>query len=111
MAGRNCYPGLSDDAVQALGRLFDAAPAIEPFTPDGTPVYRLRLNGAADGVELLLWPSLRRVDVKSAGDHAWVLKNVGEIEIIEGVEAVFRPEDGRGFLFVSVNGWVNIVMG
>ncbi len=83
----------------------------EPYSADGSPVYRLSMTGAADGLQLVLWPSLSRVDVSSASDHSWVLKNVGEVDVIEGVEAVFRPAEGRGYLFVAVNGFVNMVMG
>lgn len=111
MAGRARFEDLSPEAVEAVGLLFGASPVVEPYSPDGSEVYRLRLGGAADGVELLLWPSLNRVDVKSTGNHAWVLKNVGSVEVIEGTEAIFRPSSGTGFLFVSINGWVNMVMG
>jgi len=111
MAGRTRFEALSVEAVEAVGRLFGASPTVEPYTPDGSQVYRLRLGGPADGVELLLWPSLNRVDVKSTGNHAWVLKNVGPVEVVEGTEAIFRPDSGTGFLFVSINGRVNMVMG
>ncbi len=111
MVSRTVYPKLTDEAVHAVARLFGVDTAIEPYTPDGTPVYRLTLGGPADGVKLVLWPSLDRVDISSVGDHAWVMKNVGEVEVIDGVEVVFRPRDFQGFLFVSVNGWVNMVVG
>lgn len=111
MAGRTAFPHLSAEAVEGIARLFGVAAQHEPYTPDGTPVYRLDLGGRADGVKLVLWPSLNRVDVSSVGDHAWVLKDVGEVEVIDGVEVVFRPRTFKGFLFVSVNGWVNMVVG
>ncbi|MCK9520768.1 MAG: hypothetical protein M0R74_17350 [Dehalococcoidia bacterium] len=111
MATTRTFEQLDTHAVQALGELFAVSPVVEPYTPDGSEVYRLELRGAADGVRLILWPQLRRVDVTSTGNHAWVLKNVGQVELIEGVEAVFRPSEGQGFLFVAVNGFVNMVMG
>ena len=37
--------------------------------------------------------------------------DVGTVDVIEGVEAVFHPAEGKGFLFVSVNGWINMVIG
>lgn len=111
MVSRTVYPSLTAEAVQSIARLFGTETVVEPYTPDGTPVYRLTLNGGADGVKLILWPSLQRVDVSSVGDHAWVMKDIGEIEVIDGVEVVFRPRDFPGFLFVSVNGWVNMVVG
>lgn len=97
--------------MDAVGTLFEATASVEPYSPDGTPVYRVCPGGAADGITMVLWPSLRRVDVTCTGSHAWVLKNVGTVEIIAGVEVVFHPAEGRGFLFVSVNGWVNMVIG
>jgi hypothetical protein len=111
MASRVTYPALDESAVQAIAALFGVAPTVEPFSPDGSPVYRLDLTGPADGIRLTLWPSLGRVDVNRTGIHGWVMKHVREVEVIEGLEAVFRPVSGEGHLFVSVNGWVNMVIG
>ena len=105
------FDALSDEAVQAVGSLFGVAPDVEPYSADGSPVYRLTLSGAADGVTIILWPSLTRVDITSVGNHGWVMKNVARVEVIPGVEVVFRPAAGDGYLFVSVNGWVNMVVG
>ncbi|OAI44293.1 hypothetical protein AYO38_09845 [bacterium SCGC AG-212-C10] len=105
------FASLDAECVRAISTLFAVEARIEPYSPDGMPVYALDLAGAADGIRLILWPSLNRVDVRRASDHSWVLKNVGGIDIIAGVEVVFRPAEGRGFLFVSVNGFVNMVMG
>ena len=110
MRGR-IFPQLDDAAVEAIAGQFAAVAHVEPYTPDGSPVYRIDPGGAADGIRMILGPSLRRVDVSSAGSHSWVLKNIGEVEIIPGVEVVFRPSEGRGFLFVAVSGFVNMVMG
>ncbi len=111
MAGRRTFATLDDAAVAAVAGLFGVEAVAEPYSPDGTAVYRVTPGGAADGVAMVLWPSLRRVDVVSTGNHAWVLKNVGTIDVIDGVEAVFHPAEGKGFLFVSVNGWINMVIG
>jgi hypothetical protein len=111
MADRERFEALDEAAIAAVGRLFGVAPVVEPYSPDGSPVYRLTLTGAADGVTLVLWPSLGRIDVTSTANHAWVLKDVGAVEVIDGVEAVFHPAGAKGFLFVSVNGWVNMVVG
>ena len=105
------YDGLSPEAVHAVAGLFRATAIIEPYSPDGTEVYRLTAGGAADGVTILLWPSLARVDVTSVGNHGWVMKNVGRVEVVPGVEVVFRGTEDSGFLFVSINGWVNMVVG
>ncbi|MGE5595829.1 MAG: hypothetical protein ACM3S1_07320 [Hyphomicrobiales bacterium] len=108
---RRTFPALDLEAVTAVAELFGCEAAVEPYTPDGSDVYRLTLAGAADGVRLILWPQLRRVDVSSVGNHAWVLKDVGTVDIIDGVEVVFHPAQGTGYLFVAVNGFVNMVMG
>jgi len=105
------FPGVDSEAVSAVARLFGTEAIVEPYSPDGGPVYRLNLTGAADGVSLVLWPSLNRVDVSSTGNHAWVMKNVAAVDVVPGVEVIFRPADGPGYLFVSVNGWVNMVVG
>jgi hypothetical protein len=105
------FPALNDDAVRAISGLFGVEAEVEPYSPDGTAVYRLTLTGAADGLTLTLWPSLNRVDVNRTGEHGWVLKNVGEVGVVDGVQAVFHPSEGTGYLFVSVHGFVNMVMG
>lgn len=105
------FDGLTPQAVNAVAGLFGATAIVEPYSPDGTSVYRLELPAAADGVNLVLWPSLSRVDVTSVGNHGWVMKNVGSVEVVPGVEAIFRPAEGKGYLFVSINGWVNMVTG
>lgn len=105
------FARMDDEAIEAICSLFGTRAVVEPYSADGTPVYRLSMTGPADGLSLVLWPSLSRVDVSSTGEHSWVLKNVGEVDVIEGVEAVFRPNEGRGYLFVAVNGFVNMVMG
>jgi hypothetical protein len=111
LPARRTFTRLNEEAVHAIGRLFRATAHLEPYSPDGSPVYRMTMGGAADGIRLILWPSLNRVDVNSAGTHGWVLKDVGQVEVIEGVEVVFHPREGEGHLFVSVNGFVNMVMG
>lgn len=111
MVAKQVYSELDETAVTAIGELFGVAPAVEPYTPDGTPVYRIEPGGGADGIRIVVWPSLRRVDVTSVGDHAWVMKRIESVEVIGGVEVIFRPSGFKGFLFVSVNGWVNMVVG
>lgn len=59
----------------------------------------------------MLWPALARVDVRSARDQTWVLKDVGTVDVIPGIEVVFRARAFSCFLFVSTNGWVNMVAG
>ncbi|MDZ7728399.1 MAG: hypothetical protein U5Q44_09540 [Dehalococcoidia bacterium] len=112
MAPRRRFEELDNDAVQAVAELFACEAQVEPYTPDGESVYRLEPHGGpADGIRIVIWPSLDRVDVSRTKEHGWVLKDVGAVEIIPGVEAVFRPKTVDGFLFVSVNGWVNMVIG
>jgi hypothetical protein len=111
VAERKLFHAIDSESVSAVANLFGVGATVEPYTPDGSPVYRVEPGGAADGIRMVLWPSLSRVDVTSAGDHAWVLKEVATVEVIQGVEVVFRPAEFKGFLFVSVNGWVNMVVG
>lgn len=111
MATVNHFDSLDEQAVRAIAALFGVKPTVEPYTVAGAPVYRIAAGGAADGITLMLWPALSRVDVNRAGEHSWVLKDVGRIEVVQGVEVIFRPRDVEGHLFVSVNGFVNMVIG
>lgn len=105
------FTTLDDEAVSAIASLFGVEAKVEPYSPDGSTVYRLDLDAAADGIVMILWPSLRRVDVRRSGEHSWVLKNIGSIEVVDGIEVAFRPTGLSGHLFVSVNGFVNMVIG
>ena len=96
--------------MAAIAALFGVPARHEPYAPGGEPVYRLDLLGPAANMVIILWPSLGRVDVR-AGTHSWVLKGVGAVEVIAGVEVVFRSAETPGFLFVAVNGWVSMVSG
>lgn len=111
MAKRSLFESLDEEAVVAVAELFGAVPQVEPYSPDGTKVYRVTLAGSTAPLSLVLWPSLRRVDVTARGHYAWVMKDVGSVEVISGVEVVFHPAQGSGLLFVSVTGWVSMVMG
>jgi len=102
---------LNDEAVGAVASLFVVEAKLEPYSPDGTAVYRLDLKGAAAGIVIILWPSLGRVDVRRSVEYSWVLKNVSAVEIVAGVEATFQPANVSGHLFVSVNGFVQMVIG
>ncbi len=105
------FPGLNESAVEAIALLFAVEAKLEPYSPDGAAVYRLDLEGAADGIVMILWPSLRRIDVRRSGEHSWVLKNISSVEIVDGIEASFRPTGVPGHLFVSVNGFVQMAIG
>ena len=105
------FTELNGEAVESIASLFGVNASVEPYTPDGTAVYRLELGEAADGIVIILWPSLSRVDVKRTGEHSWVLKNINSVEIVDGIEVLFRPTGVSGHLFVSVNGFVNMVIG
>lgn len=111
MFGREQFDAIDAVAIAAMERLFGVRSTVEPYSPDGSDVYRMRLTGKADGITMILWPSLTRVDVKRAGDHAWVMKNVASVEVIPGTEVIFRPRDVAGHLFVATNGFVNMVIG
>lgn len=105
------FPELNDAAVSAIASLFATKAELEPYSPDGAAVYRLEPGGAADGIVMVLWPSLNRVDVRRGRELSWILKRVQSVEIVDGVEVVFRPAGTSGHLFVSVNGFVNMVVG
>ncbi len=75
----------------------------------GAPVYELlvpclRLPGAH--LLVVLWPSLRRVDLRLAPDSdgvplmAITARDVHTVEVYSGVEVMFRRDGGSG-LFVT----------
>ena len=113
---RESFPGVSREAVDAIGALFGVGAEREPYEPaPGEAVYALRYRSETGTLRLLLWPSLGRVDVQ-CGPHAWVAKGVVETEVIAGLEVIFRFGDGgdaepAGTLFVALKGDVMMVGG
>ena len=113
---RESFPGVSREAVDAIGALFGVGAEREPYEPvPGEAVYALRYRSETGTLRLLLWPSLGRVDVQ-CGPHAWVAKGVVETEVIAGLEVIFRFGDvgdaePEGTLFVALKGVVMMVGG
>ena len=56
----------------------------------------------------MLWPALARVDVR-IGDCSIVYKGVATVELLPGVEVIFRRNAGDGYLFVSAGGRASVV--
>ena len=96
---------LDEQAVAAIAALLGTSPALEPYRVRGAAVYRAGLHNPVLGAEvtLILWPSLRRVDVR-VGDSALVLKGVDEVLLFPGVEVMFRRREPAASVFVSVGG-------
>lgn len=100
----------TDAAVLPISALLGVVAAAEPYTVRGTPVYRLDVPNVALGINVtvLLWPSLARVDVR-IGDCRIVYRGVAMVELLPGVEVIFRRASGEGYLFVSVGGRASVV--
>ncbi|MFN8558630.1 MAG: hypothetical protein U0531_15245 [Dehalococcoidia bacterium] len=94
-----------DAAVRAAAQLLATSARVEPYAVRGAPVYRLTVRNPvlAAEVAVILWPSLRRVDVR-VGDSAAVLKGIDEVALYPGVEVMFRRRHPPAALFVSVGG-------
>jgi hypothetical protein len=102
---------LEEPAAEQIAALFGVPLGIAPYQFHGRPVYRLSLSFSETGqtMELVLWPELRRVDVRT-GVWALVFRAISAIEIYPGVEVLFRRQDPPGHLFVSVNGRVEMAV-
>ena len=91
-----------------IAQLFGTQATIAPYTPDGSAVYQLEFHAGEGHVQMVLWPSLARVDVR-CGQHSWVMKGVGTVEFVPDVEVIFKPAQGEGYLFVARNGLISMV--
>jgi hypothetical protein len=100
----------TEAAVAEISTLLDVAVVVEPYRVRDIAVYRLALLNASLGVEVavILWPSIGRVDVR-LGDCSMVYKGVTDVELIPGVEVIFRRRGDEGYLFVSVGGRASLV--
>ncbi len=99
---------LDEDTAAQIAALFAVPLTVAPYRIGGEPVYRLLLP-FAEPIEIVLWPPLRRVDVRT-GACALVFKSIDAIELYPGVEVLFRRRDPPGHLFVSVNGRVEMAV-
>ena len=99
---------LDKQAAAQIAALFAVPLTAAPYRVGGEPVYRLALP-FAEPIEMVLWPPLRRVDVR-VGPCALVFKSIDTIELYPGVEVLFRRRDPPGHLFVSVNGRVEMAI-
>ncbi len=102
---------LSDPhAVDQIAALLGASAEIAPFSVHGEPVHQIAMFSEEhqEGLLITLWPSERRVDVR-LGKSYWVLKDISQVELYPGVEALFRREQPTALLFVSTKGRVALV--
>lgn len=98
-------------SVPAIAALLGVVARPEPYQTGGGAVYRLLLANAVLGREvvLVLWPSLARVDVR-IGDCSIVYRGVATVELLPGVEVIFRRAQENGYCFVSVGGRASVVV-
>ncbi len=103
---------LGADARKAPFQVPKLPPGVEgqPPTEKAEPVFQLTMHCRELGQPLLLtlWPSLGRVDVR-LGRSYWALRGITSVELYPGVEVLFRRDDPKAFLFVSVQGRVALV--
>ena len=100
----------TEDGVPQIAALLGVPAVAEPYTVRGAPVFRLDVPNRVLGVtvSVLLWPALARVDVR-IGDCSLVYKGVASVELLPGVEVIFRRAAGDGYLFISVGGRASLV--
>ncbi len=97
-----------DAAIPQIAALFEASTTPASFQYRGTPVLQLAvLSDRGDApTQLTFWTALRRVDAIS--DQAVVVfTNVAAVELVEGVEALFRRESGE-YLIVARGGKIMV---
>jgi hypothetical protein len=94
-----------DDAmVDTIAEAIDALPSLAPFQLPGAAVYQFTLNGSEGrpSAMVTLWPSLRRVDAIASG-AAVVFTRITTVQLVEGVEVLFRRETGE-YLVIAKGG-------
>ena len=95
---------LRDDLVNVIAEAIDARASLAPFQLPGASVYQFMVNGT-DGrpsAMVTLWPSLRRVDAVGSG-AAVVFKRIAAVQLVDGVEVLFRRETGE-YLVIAKGG-------
>jgi hypothetical protein len=90
--------------VDVIAAAIGVEPSLAPFQLPGAAVYQLTVPGASGRPSALvtLWPSLRRVDAIGGG-AAVVFTRVASVQLVDGVEALFRRESGE-YLVIANGG-------
>ena len=93
-------------AIERAASLLGGTVRIAPFRLPDADVWQIDVPGPADEAQLTLtfWPSIKRVDARSS--HVMVVvTEIEQIELVEGVEVVFRRSNGE-YLIVPIGGKV-----
>jgi hypothetical protein len=93
-----------EDMIDAIAAALDLAAELAPFQLPGRAVYQLTVAGESGRAAALvtLWPSLSRVDA-IGGAVAAVFTKIASVQLVEGVEVLFRRESGE-YLIVTKGG-------
>ncbi len=94
------------EAVAIVADVFGVAATLAPFQLPGGTVYQMTIEGTNErpAVLLTLWPTIRRLDA-IAPAATLVFTKIAKVEIVAGIEALFRRESGE-YLIVAVGGKV-----
>jgi hypothetical protein len=92
------------EMVDVIAAAVGAEASLAPFQLPGASVYQFTVAGASGRPSALitLWPSLRRVDAIGGG-AAVVFTRVADVQLVGGVEVLFRRETGE-YLVVATGG-------
>lgn len=90
--------------VDAIAETLRTSAGLAPFRLPGAAVHQVLVAGADErpATMLTLWPSIRRVDAVNGVTTA-VLSGVDVIDLIDGVEVVFRRGE-QATLIVTIGG-------
>jgi hypothetical protein len=92
------------DWIETIAATIGVRAGPAPFQLPGAAVYQFTVEGEAGRPAALvtLWPSLRRVDAIGSG-AAVVFTRVVSVQLVDGVELLFRRESGE-YLVVAKGG-------
>ena len=92
------------DWVETIAETIGATSGLAPFQLPGAAVFQFTVEGEKGRPSALvtLWPSLRRVDAIGSG-AAVVFTTVVSVQLVDGVEVLFRRETGE-YLVVAKGG-------
>ena len=93
-----------DEMIDEIALALDTTAQLAPFQLPGAKVYQLLVDGASQrpAAMVTIWPSLRRVDA-IGGPCAVVFTQVVSVQLVDGVEVLFRRESGE-YLVIAKGG-------
>jgi hypothetical protein len=99
----------NEQSIPVIAQTLDVVMSEAPYSIHGATVYEASLFNQPLGrhVQVVFWPSIRRIDAY-VGDCQIIFKQITEVQILPGIEVIFRRPPTPGQLLITRAGRVAV---